>query len=231
MFVQPSCSKGSPPGSERFILCRVTEEACLKRRDAGYPGSLEIALGEDAPDSLWSRGPLSILEGPVVAVFCSRACTGLAATRTHDVLQALREAGVVLAGGFQSPLEQTCCELYRKSPLPIIVGIARHLPGSRISTLFDPFAESGRLLVVSQENETTTRVTRQSAFQRNVLLAALADRVFVPHSAAGSQTARFVDFIACFGKEIYSLQAGNLAKLIPGSGYVNTSDSSLFDGK
>jgi len=209
----------------------MADDVCLSRCDAGYPGALEIALGDDAPDSLWVRGPLSILERPTVAVFCSRSCTGLAATRTYDVLQALRDAGVVIAGGFQSPLEQTSCELYRKSTLPIIVGLARHLPASRLPAIFNPFAESERLLVVSRESETTNRVTRQSAFQRNILLAALADCIFVPHSGSGSQTARFLEFVAGFGKEIYALHEGRFVKSVQGAGYVNTSISSVFDGE
>lgn len=209
----------------------MREDVCLKRCDTGYPGSLEIALGEDAPDFLWTRGPLSILDGPVVAVFCSRSCTGLAATRTHDVLQALRDAGIVIAGGFQSPLEQTCCELYRKSRLPIVVGLARHLPGSRVPALFSPFAESGRLLVISRENEKSHRVTRQSAFQRNVLLAALADRLFIPHSVADSETSKFVEYVAGFGKEIYALRGADVVKLVSGSGYKPSSIDSLFNRK
>ena len=215
---------------DSLVFWSMEKGVCLKKSDPGYPEALEILMGEDAPSSLWTRGALPILDRPVVAIFCSQSCTGLAATRAYDVVQALRHAGVVIASGFQSPLEQACCDLYRKSPLPIVAGLARHLPGARLPSLLKPFLASQRLLVVSRENEEVRRVTAASAFRRNLVLAALADRIFIPHASLGSKTARFLDFAFKFGKKIFAIEEGDLVRVLPASKCVTTSVGSIFDG-
>ena len=89
VFVQHSRGKIRPLSWDSLVFWSMEKGVCLKKSDPGYPEALEILMGEDAPSSLWTRGALPILDRPVVAIFCSQSCTGLAATRAYDVVQAL----------------------------------------------------------------------------------------------------------------------------------------------
>ena len=175
------------------------------REQPGYPGELERALEREAPPTLWLAGDPAILERPGTALFCSRRCTGIAATRTFDVAQQLRDAGVTVMGGFHSPLEQECLRLLLKSPHPVVVGWGRSLVGARLPPAYRRPMSEGRLLLVSACGETVRRVTRESARMRNLVLAALADRVLVTSAEAGSETARLCRCVVAWGKPLFCL--------------------------
>lgn len=186
-------------------MAGMIEPIACTREQPGYPGELERYLEREAPTTLWMVGDTGILDRPGTALFCSRRCTGLAATKTFDVAQQLRDAGVTVLGGFHSPLEQECLRLLLKSPHPVVVGWGRSLVGARLPPAYRRPLGEGRLLLVSACGEAVRRVTRESARLRNRVLAALADRVLVTSAEAGSETARLCRCVIAWGKPLFCL--------------------------
>ena len=58
-----------------------------------------------------SKGNLSLLDEPLTALFCSNRCPGDLIIRTYDLARAMRDAGVPVIGGFQTPMERECLRL------------------------------------------------------------------------------------------------------------------------
>jgi hypothetical protein len=74
--------------------------------------------------------------------------------------------------------------------------------------------ESGRLLLLSIFAEHQRRPTAQLAMERNRLVAAVADVVFVAHAAPSSKTAEFCREAWVSGKAMYTLDNPANAELI-----------------
>jgi predicted Rossmann fold nucleotide-binding protein DprA/Smf involved in DNA uptake len=182
----------------------------IGRAESGYPGSLEVVLGDDAPERLWFTGNFDLLNRPGVAFFCSQGCTGLEATLTYDIVQLFRDEGCTVAGGWQSPMEQEALNLLLKSPHPIIAGLARALPNARLPPAWKSALTTGRMLVVSACPPEGRRVTSASAAQRNLVIGALADRVFVAHLRPGGRTDRLANRLVRSGKPVFALRGAML---------------------
>ena len=54
------------------------------------------------------QGNLSLLDEPLTALFCSNRCPGDLILKTYDLARAMRDAGVLVIGGFQTPMEREC---------------------------------------------------------------------------------------------------------------------------
>ena len=62
-------------------------------------------------DSLLTISNLSILHADLTALFCSGQCPGDVILTMYDLARAMRDAGVPVIGGFQSPMEKECLRL------------------------------------------------------------------------------------------------------------------------
>ena len=58
-----------------------------------------------------SKGNLDLLEEPLTALFCSQRCPGDLILKTYDIVRAMRDAGIPVIGGFQTPMEKECLRL------------------------------------------------------------------------------------------------------------------------
>jgi predicted Rossmann fold nucleotide-binding protein DprA/Smf involved in DNA uptake len=105
--------------------------------------------------------------------------------------QALRRSEIAVVSGFQSPVEQECFTILLRGPAPLILCPARSIDRITIRPEWRVPVESGRLLLLSIFAEHHRRPTAQLAMERNRLVAALADVVFVAHAAPSSKTAEF----------------------------------------
>lgn len=153
-----------------------------------YPATLRRYLGDEAPDALWMLGSLDLLRQRAVALFCSVKCPGDSILKTYDLARGLRDKGVTVMGGFHSPMEKECLELLLRGKQPIIVCQAKRLSHRRLPDKVAGPVRDGRLLMISPFNERVSRATTATASIRNEVVAALADRVFVPYAAPGSKT-------------------------------------------
>ena len=63
-------------------------------------------------DSLLTIGNQSILDADLTALFCSGQFPGDVILKMCDLARAMRDAGVPVIGGFQSPMEKECLRLF-----------------------------------------------------------------------------------------------------------------------
>ena len=126
------------------------------------------------PPETVHRGNLRLLKEPLTALFCSNRCPGDLILKTYDLARAMRDAGVPVIGGFQTPMEKECLRLLLRGSEPVVVCPARGIEKMRIPRDWRPALDGGRLLVISPFPSTCRRPTVELAAQRNDLVADLA---------------------------------------------------------
>ena len=165
------------------------------------------------PPETAHRGNLRLLDEPLTALFCSRRCPGDLILKTYDYARALREAGTAVIGGFQTPMERECLRLLLRGRQPVAVCPARGIERMRIPREWRPALDEGRLLILSPFPATARRPTARLAAERNALVAALAERVFIAHAAPGGKTEAFAREVAAAGKPLLTLASAANANL------------------
>ncbi len=163
-----------------------------------------------------SKGNLSLLDEPLTALFCSNRCPGDLIIKTYDLARAMRDAGVPVIGGFQTPMERECLRLLLRGSQPVVVCPARGIDNMRIPREWRPALDDGRLLVLSPFPATVRRPKAEFAAHRNNLAASLASRVFIAHAAHGSKTEAFAQGLAASAKPMLTLDSPantNLAEI------------------
>ena len=166
-------------------------------------GRATVAL----PPETAHLGNLRLLDEPLTALFCSNRCPGDLILKTYDIARAMRDAGVPVIGGFQTPMEKECLRLLLRGEQPVVVCPARGINNMRIPRDWRPALDDGRLLVLSPFPATARRPTAELAAQRNDLVADLAQRVFIAHAAPGSKTEAFARRLADAGKPLLTLDS------------------------
>ena len=79
-----------------------------------------------------SKGNLRLLDEPLTALFCSNRCPGDLILKTYDLARAMRDAGVPVIGGFQTPMERECLRLLLRGSQPVVVCPACGIDNMRI---------------------------------------------------------------------------------------------------
>ena len=159
------------------------------------------------PPETAHRGNLRLLEEPLTALFCSNRCPGDLILKTYDLARAMRDAGVPVIGGFQTPMEQECLRLLLRGSQPVVVCPARGIEKMRIPRGWRTALGEDRLLVISPFPSTRRRPTAELSSQRNDLVADLADQVFIAHAAPGSKTEAFARKLAATSKPLLTLNS------------------------
>jgi hypothetical protein len=121
-----------------------------------------------------------------------------------------------IVGGFQSPLEKTCFETLLLRHVPMV-----HCPGRRLSARGLPLAwkqaiADQRLLLLSPFAESQRRVDRGLARLRNVFVAAIVDRLFIPYARHGGNVASLARVAHAHGKQVLTLADPENEELIRG---------------
>ena len=140
-----------------------------------------------------------------LGLLCSRACPGEMILKTYDLMQRSRDEGRCVISGFHSVVEKDCLRILLRGKQPIIICPARSLVGIRLPTEWKQGLEQKRLLLLSASSENLRRPTKHVAQQRNELVVALADEVFIAHKAPGGQMARLSQRITVRGTPILRL--------------------------
>ena len=159
-------------------------------------------------------GNLRLLDEPLTALFCSNRCPGDLILKTYDLARAMRDAGVPVIGGFQTPMERECLRLLLRGAQPVVVCPARGIDNMRIPRDWRPALDGGRLLVLSPFPAAVRRPTEAAAAQRNDLVVSLASRVFIAHAAPGSKTEAFARKLAASGELLLTLDSPANANLV-----------------
>jgi len=177
----------------------------LDRKDSVYPALALKRLGRAAPSDLYVLGEKSLLRNNLLGLLCSIQCPGSVILKTFDAVRFLRDAGVVLTGGFLSPMERDCLDILLRGPQPVILCPARRISGLRLGLAARKAVREGRLLVVSPFGGNVRRTTVNQAVYRNNLVVALADALFVPHAAPGGKTWQPIRAALRRGQAVYTI--------------------------
>ena len=166
------------------------------------------------PGGTTYRGNLYLLREQLTALFCSNRCPGDLILKTYDLARAMRDAGVPVIGGFQTPMEKECLRLLLRGSQPVVVCPARGIEKMRIPHDWRIALDQERLLILSPFSKAHRRPTASIAAQRNDLVAQLAHRVLIVHAAPGSKTEAFARTLVDAGKPLLTLDSPANANLL-----------------
>ena len=165
----------------------MADVVVISPEDEIYPKDRLATWFPNLP-ALHTLGNLDLLRLPLTALFCSRKCPGDAILKAYDLARELREKEIPVISGFHTPVEKDMLEILLKGKGPIVICPARELEGMRMPKVWSQSVQQGQLLLVSMFDQKTHRVTKETAHQRNLLVAGLArERVFV-HVESGGET-------------------------------------------
>jgi predicted Rossmann fold nucleotide-binding protein DprA/Smf involved in DNA uptake len=135
-------------------------------------------------------GSREILHEQRLGLICSVQCPGSVIIKTFDAIRELRDARIVVIGGFHSPMEQECLDFLLRGRQPVIVCPARGIGRMRIPREWLGALDAGRLLVLSPFCDVVIRPTKVQAQRRNEFVAALSAAVFIPYAAPGGKVSQ-----------------------------------------
>jgi predicted Rossmann fold nucleotide-binding protein DprA/Smf involved in DNA uptake len=186
----------------------------IESTSSDFPAVLRKGALLGSCSRIWTVGNIDILGTRLLGFFCSIKCPGNVIVHTYDLARALRDASVPVIGGFHSPMERECLDLLLRGTQPIVICPARGIERMRLpATWHTPLSEA-RLRVISPFAGQYRRPRATLAEQRNRLVAALADEIFVAHAGAESQTERLCAEIMAQRRRIYTLDVVENARVI-----------------
>ena len=171
-------------------------------------------MASTLPPSTGWRGNPDLLSEPLTALFCSSRCPGDLILQSYDLAKALRETGVPVIAGFQTPLEKECLRLLLRGSQPVVVCPARGIGTMRIPREWRGPLEEGRLVLLSPFPVSQHRPTVASAARRNELVADLARQIVIIHAAPGGRTEAFAHQLAARGRPLLTLESPANANLV-----------------
>jgi hypothetical protein len=183
--------------------------------DCNYPRALLCGANGAEWPVVHGLGNSGLLGRPVLGLICSVQVPGQVILKTLDAVRELRDAGVVVAGGFHSPLEQECLGFLLRGPQPVIVCPARHPSTHRLPADWVRALDCGRLVIASPFGPEVVRPTRRLAEERNRFVTALAAALWIPHASAGGQTAQLLEAELAAGKPVFLGEPGDDPATLP----------------
>ena len=136
---------------------------------------------------VYGIGNQSILGQKYLGLICSVQCPGSVVIKTFDAIRELRDAGIVVAGGFHSPMEKECLDFLLRGEQPVIVVLAKGLDRPRLPEPWRVAIDAGRLLLLSPFRDDVRRTTKAHAQTRNEFVTARATAVLIPHASPGGK--------------------------------------------
>ncbi len=178
-----SVRTGTPGGME--MAHKRMEPSASQRSDAeGHSAGVKVWTIRHGELDLHGMGDQTILDRPCLGLICSVKCPGSVVIKTFDAIRELRDAGIVVAGGFHSPMEKECLEFLLRGEQPVILCLAKGL-GGRIPTSWRTAIDADRLLFVSPFEAGTKRITKANAQARNEFVGGLSTAVLIPTASPG----------------------------------------------
>ena len=168
----------------------------------GMNGRSAVSL----PTETAHRGNLRLLNEPLTALFCSNRCPGDLILKTYDLARAMRDAGVPVIGGFQTPMERECLRLLLRGKQPVVVCPARGIDNMTASTATGVPPYTTAACWSCRPSRPRPDAQQQcSQRNRNDLVADLSQRIFIAHAAPGSRTESFARKLIESGKPLLTL--------------------------
>lgn len=112
-----------------------------------------------------------------IVFFASRKISSSAILPTLDwAVEISKRADVVVVSGFHSRLEKDVLKFLLQGKCGIIIVLARSMY-RKLPKIYDTVMKENRLLIISLEKETVTRVSERTAHKRNKYVEELADEL------------------------------------------------------
>lgn len=179
-----------------------------------YPAQLTTFLADRDGPTLTVLGQPNLLQNRSLALFCSVKCPGRLILQSYDLAQALQQAGIAVIGGFHSPIEKEVLTILLRGQQPLIICPARSLAGLRLRSEWKQPLHQGRLLLLSPFPASCRRATAATAHERNRLVGALAERIFVTYATPGGKMETLCREFIGGGKRVYTFESEATAGLI-----------------
>lgn len=192
----------TPASAAGDRMCHVVDRELLNRR------------GVTAETDVYAIGNDSLLEWRIVGLICSVQCPGSIVIRTFDAIRELRDARVVVAGGFHSPMEQECLDFLLRGDQPVVICPARHPASASWPAGWLAGVDAGRLLIVSPFGEEVQRTTAAHAQLRNEFVADLATAVLIPHASPGGKAEATARRVIGTGRPLLTFDCEENASLL-----------------
>jgi predicted Rossmann fold nucleotide-binding protein DprA/Smf involved in DNA uptake len=135
--------------------------------------------------TLWSHGNAELLDQPLDALLCSKACPGAKVIEAMDLAQRWRAENRAVISGFHTLVEKECLRIFLRGPQPIVICPARGLDPFQLPVDWQTKFQRGELLLVSLFDSAIRRPTRETAETRTRLVLALAQRHAIIHATPG----------------------------------------------
>jgi predicted Rossmann fold nucleotide-binding protein DprA/Smf involved in DNA uptake len=137
--------------------------------------------------TLWSHGNAALLQQPLDALLCSRACPGAKIIEAMDLAQRWRAENRAIISGFHTSVEKECLRIFLRGPQPIIICPARGVEPFQLPSDWQTKYDRGELLIISPFDSLTRRPTKETAEIRNRLVVDVATDVTIIYASPGGQ--------------------------------------------
>ncbi len=134
---------------------------------------------------LWTHGNARLLDQPLDALLCSKACPGPQIIAAMDLAQRWRTENRAVIGGFHTPVEKECLRIFLRGPQPVVICPARGLDPFQLPADWRTKFQRNELLIVSLFDRSVRRPTRETAEARTRLIFVLAARHTIVHATPG----------------------------------------------
>lgn len=149
-------------------------------------------------------GDHSIFGDPSLGLICSVQCPGSIVIKTFDAIRELRNAGIIIAGGFHSPMEMECLDFLLRGQQPVIVVVAKGLSRPRLSKPWRQAVNASRMLVLSPFASDVRRTTKATSQIRNEFVASFTTAILIPHASPGGKAEAIARAVLERGKPLFT---------------------------
>jgi predicted Rossmann fold nucleotide-binding protein DprA/Smf involved in DNA uptake len=136
---------------------------------------------------LWCYGNPKLLDEPLHAVLCSRACPGDKIIEAIDLAQRWRAENRAVISGFHTPVEKECLRIFLRGPQPIVICPARGIYPFLLQAKWQQKFARGELSIISLFDSSVRRPTKETAELRTRLVLSFAQSKTIiyasPHGA------------------------------------------------
>lgn len=136
-------------------------------------------------------GDPTILDRPLLGLFCSQKCPGELILKAYDLAKELRDRGETVISGFHSPIEKDMLAILLRGSQPIILCAARCLEHYRVSKDIAQGIADGRLAILAPAfKNSQIRISREAVSKRNELILRISSRILIVYAEPGGSVDR-----------------------------------------
>jgi predicted Rossmann fold nucleotide-binding protein DprA/Smf involved in DNA uptake len=134
---------------------------------------------------IWYHGRAALLDAPLNALLCSRACPGKKIIEAIDLAQRWRAENRAAISGFHTPVEKECLRVFLRGPQPLVICPARGIDPFQLPADWQPKFKRGELLIASPFDSSIRRPTKETADARNRFVISLSHSMTVIYASPG----------------------------------------------